>query len=229
MFLNKKIIFFLVIIISFGGMEEVLAEQSRPNVSIGPVVSGGLYNYYLYKKEDIPLESFETGKHLGGGVALQKMFSNRWGIDSGFFYTFRTITFSLKGTPDMFQWEDQVISMPLRIITSFNHSSFSLNLLTGVKYSHLFKRSFKFKSSGKDGPRGVIEGMNANQMALSLGMHFKFRVGKYHDLFFGIEGDGNFTADLRTDTFLKKTIHYYHGSLVAGYLMRTNFFPIQTD
>ncbi len=220
---DKKIIgSLLVFMLGVFVLQEVQAKTAPANISVGIVSKGGVYKYHFHNRDDIEIKS-PGGKHLGGGLVLQKMFSNHIGLDSGLIYDYRRVTFLLKGSPQEYKWTEQSLTIPFRLITSLNAGVLSLNMLMGVKYSNTFRSTFK---GGGHDSKSLMPKIDANQLALSLGLHFKFRVGKYHDIFLGIEGNGNLTSSLQKEGFLKHSMHYYDSNLVMGYLMRTNFFPI---
>ncbi len=198
------------------------ADEIASNISIGPVITAGLNDLYMHNMENV--ESEGPGYNAGGGLAIEKMFSNRFGINTGLVYSYVNIDFLMDGTTDAI-WTYHMITIPFRLITSFNTENFSLNLLSGIKYTNIFKSEMKNESTSEidDSYRFVT----ANQIALSAGINFKFRVGKYHDLFIGIEGDFYPTNMIRQkDSYYSESMHHCSVNLTAGYLIRTNIFPI---
>jgi len=222
-FLHKVFRIFLVCIsIIFSG--NAYSEEKIPNLSIGVVFEGGLND--LYTRDIEGFESEGPGYNFGGGLVIEKMFSNRFGFNTGFIYNYSTVDFTMDTIEA--EWENHILSIPFRLITSFNSGIFSFNLLTGIRYSHVFNSEMTDKKDAAtdDGLRHV----DSNQLAINAGINLKFRVGKYHDLFIGIETNFYPTDLVRNHgSYYDESMHYYNANITAGYMIRTNIFPIEVE
>ena len=81
---------------------------------------------------------------------MEKMFSNRYGIHTGFWFTYGTISFDMTDTsgtiPDA-AFDFMSVSVPALFIFSFNAKKVSLNLLSGFTLNHIIYSHMRYTDS----------------------------------------------------------------------------------
>jgi hypothetical protein len=194
-----------------------------PNVSFGPAGSFGYFDIYTSGGGN----DIDSGILYGGGFIFEKMFSNRLGIHSGMQYQeVRLGFFNDDDEEDLFM---RSYAVPLYLITSFNGTMFSLNLLTGFTFSHLVEVKFLKNPDTGDPEINLLQYMTQNQAALSAGLNLKFRIGRFTDFFIGSVGDFHITKMLNDRADSDNRNHFYNIRGITGVLFRTNLFPISEN
>ena len=220
----------LIIILASPLTAGAAEESTAPNVSMGIMGTGGIGD--VYTQSSGKHMNWERGPMYGGGFLFEKMFSNSFGVQSGLFYAENLLSFtetdysSGTGEKVTYDLKSRGIGMPLYLVTSFNSTSVSLNLLAGFSLFHVLDSKLTFSGAGKSGTRDILIYVNENQVALSGGIMFKFRAWRFADLFIGGIADFNVLNLLSDNARDDETINYpYAFRGVAGIMLRTNIFP----
>ena len=197
------------------------AEEKHPgpNTSIGFAGSYGINSAYTVRGDDD--WSLDNGWH--GGLVFEKMFSNRIGMHSGFWYSDARYSFGKDVTDTSGGYTHiKSLSLPLDLILAFNGSMVSFNILTGINLLHIIDAKMYF-DDGSDSA-DVLGDLNYFNMAFELGFQLKFRAGRFSDIFIGVTGDINMLNTVRNshdnDYFL-----LWNSRVTAGFLFRTDLFP----
>lgn len=205
------------------------SDQPGPNLAIGIAVKGGITNTYMKEIEGIDADG--TGFNAGGGLIIEKMFTNRFGIHTGLFYEYSRTYFEMDeglGDNTDAEWSSQSISLPMLFITSFNSEIVSLNLLCGFTYRNIFISDMQKDENDHLTTDNALKYINSNQLGPTLGITLKFRVTRFTDFFIGAEGT-YFTTNLLRNPDDSDSIHLYESSLITGWMFRTELFPIPED
>jgi len=197
-------------------------KEDAHNISFGLAGSFGIFSAFS-TSDDF---TWKADYGWQAGFIVEKMFSSHFGIHSGFWYTDARIGFD--SNSDGFVTSDaytqiKSISMPLDVISSFNVSFFSVNFLSGLTFAHILKSEMHYNDAGVKKSVDVLYDMNYFQLGINLGLTFKFRVGKFTDLFFGEIFD-LYLLDTVKDSNNGKS-NMYDMRTVAGFLLRTDVFP----
>ncbi len=162
----------------------------------------------------------------GGGIVIEKMFSNNFGIHTGVWFNTGSIEYNISMTTveQKAEWTFMSISMPVYLIASINASFFSLNVLFGMDVEHIFHSKMKSKSS-EQGDVDILKYINYNQIGPGGGIQFKFRVSKYSDLVIGAFASLRATEISSQDDNNKANLYNYRAT--AGFLYRTDVFPMK--
>jgi len=202
---------------------------SSRNVSFGFIGTFGAADILSI---DSDVKTVEPGPTVGGGFVFEKMFSNHFGIHSGLLYRYMEFDITADvSMPDPLEatWSFHTISIPVLMILSANTENFSFNLLFGLTYMNIFQSEIENRSS-------VIYDMevqkalsytNPHQVTATGGINLKFRVTKFTDFFIGALADFHPTNLFRSgggDDHLS----IYSGRVMAGYMFRTDIFPIRS-
>lgn len=181
---------------------------------------------------DSDVETDKPGITAGGGFVFEKMFSNHFGIHSGLLYRYMEFDITADvGMVDPLEatWSFHTLSIPVLMILSANTENFSFNLLLGLTYVNIFQSEIENRSS-------VIYDMevqkalsytNPHQVTVTGGINLKFRVTRFTDFFIGALADFHPTNLFRnggSDDHLS----IYSGRVMAGYMFRTDIFPIRS-
>jgi hypothetical protein len=211
--------------------------EEPPNVSFGIAGSFSGHGYWERKRDDQHAWA-RLAPGYGGGFVFEKMFNNLIGIHTGLWFnrinsdirmkqrlTDLTNISIMNALPFKLVGKGWSLSFPLSLLLSLNASVFSFNILGGIKYTHILESSLKPDNRMFTYKRtfDLLPHMNQPQFGFSLGLHFKFRITRFTDLFFGCNGDlyvTDFMKD-RSGILLPYTL-----SVLSGVLFRTNIFPI---
>jgi len=197
-------------------------KEDAHNISFGLAGSFGMFN--AFSTDDDMSWNMDYG--WGAGFIVEKMFSSHFGIHSGFWYTDARIGFDSNSdgfvTTDAYT-QFSSISMPLDVISSFNISFFSVNFLSGITFAQIMESKMYYTDAGVEKTVDVLYDMNYFQFGINLGLTFKFRVGKFTDIFFGEIFD-LYLLDTVQDSNNGKS-NLYDLRSVAGFLFRTDVFP----
>ena len=193
------------------------------NASFGIGLTFGQFQTYKQSGD------FSSDPGYAGGVSLvfEKMFSNRFGIHSGLGYL--ETEFKIKNTEidNVFvdYWHLKAVSMPLLLITSFNFDSFSINLLTGLNFYHIFSSQIKTGDETTDlSEADALPHTISNPVMASAGVNFKIRISKFTDLYLGAIGEISI-QDIFNDTD-SNISRFVSTRAIAGVLFRTDIFPM---
>ncbi len=210
--------------------------ERQPNASFGLAGSFGYYNAWERKKGDDHMR-YEFAPGYGGGFVFEKMFNNIIGIHSGLWVNRSNLDMKVKPSlkslsidPLAFihtkiKASSWYISFPLCLVTSVNASFFSLNILSGIKYSHIVDTHMKLNNPLMSYRRYIdlLPQINQPQFGFTLGIVLKFRVSLFVDIFAGGIGDLYVTELIKNGNgmFLP-----FNLTLIAGVMFRTNIFPM---
>ncbi len=218
------LVFFCILILAVPGLPAVQESGEAPDASFG---LGGSFGYFDIRT-DGGGGDWEPGMVYGGGFVFEKMFTNRLGIHSGMHYQEARFGFTDSNSDNNFEQNIHMRSyaVPLYLITSANGRKVSLNLLTGLTFSHILKATF-LEDTGENIPEmSVLQYLEYNQVALSAGLNLKFRIGRFTDFFIGGIGDFHISKFVAEKGDSDKEDHVYMIRGITGILFRTNLFPI---
>lgn len=205
------------------------AEQAEkaPNVSFGMEASGSYNGAFTTSGKN----AFNPSWGYGGGFVVETMFNNNVGLHSGLSYNESHLEMRAQSWPagtDFMQCWYRSLDLPLYLLLSINKGIFSFNLLLGITVGYVMQSYIEDDSSGID--LDVLRWVGALQFGVGGGMHFKFRVGKFVDIYFGVQADLYVTDFLPGDNqYVDTWDHLYRSRGVFGFLLRTNIFPKPRD
>lgn len=178
--------------------------------------------------------SWEPGLSINAGLIFEKMFTNRLGIHSGFWFMHGRINFTspADGTGG-FSTSDAYVDIstlviPADLIVSFNAGFFSFNLLTGLSFEQIIQSRMKVNDWPAD-PKDndfLLE-MNYFQIGLDIGFNLKFRVGRFTDLFLGAKGQMMLLPIMKDDNGGDNDNFSYNVQAFAGVMFRMSLFPFK--
>ena len=196
-------------------------KTSDPNLSIGFGLTGGLASAWQHTGEG----RWDAGYNFGAGLILEKMFTSRLGIHTGFWY--------IEARADMHMDNMKIetilrtLTLPLYLLVSANKGIFSLNFLFGVDISQIIESRLHTDDPGAiHSDAYITQHLRPSQIGIAMGFNFKFRVRKFVDLFFGVIGDFYATNLMKEHDNYNDYAHLYDARLTMGVLFRTNIFPI---
>ncbi|PKL35684.1 MAG: hypothetical protein CVV44_19320 [Spirochaetae bacterium HGW-Spirochaetae-1] len=197
-----------------------------PDLAFGLGGSFGVYNALAVKGDGM---KYHPDFGYQGGLIMEKMFSNRYGIHTGFWFTYGTISFDMTDTsgtiPDA-AFDFMSVSVPALFIFSFNAKKVSLNLLSGFTLNHFIYSHMRYTdSTNVDHSSDVLHYLNYVNVAVTAGFNIKFHVSQFSDFFIGILGDFNCLEMLR-DTHGDDMSYVYSGRVISGVMFRTDIFPM---
>jgi hypothetical protein len=208
-----------------------------PNASFGFAGSYGWINNWQRKGGDMIMKH-DFGPGYGGGIVFEKMFNNVLGIHSGLWFNQIHMTISMKQRITSlnidpmslfytkFENTGWTIGIPLSLITSINASFFSLQIHTGIKYTHIIQSEATHNNPILSLYRKKMDMMPLiypSQFGFTLGLFFKFRTARYVDIFFGGEGELYVTQMIKDNS---DVTHLFSLTVQAGIMFRTNIFPM---
>ncbi len=181
--------------------------------------------------------SFGTGGSYGGGFVFEKMFTNYVGIQSGMYIQSYELPVRFKfyaGIPDIPVRVSTIlravnISIPMTVLFSVNVSFFSVNFAAGVRVCYMVDPTFTNKNINVPNYHNRISSLPAihNFMfGLTGGVYFRFRMTENVDAFFGPDANIYLTETFKDD---KDLTSLYQLSLTAGFMFRTDVFPMKSE
>jgi len=205
-------------------------RYSSRNVSFGFIGTFGAADILSI---DSDVETDQPGLTGGGGFVLEKMFSNHFGIHSGLLYRYMEVDFTADvGMIDPLEatWSFHTLSIPVLMIVSANTENFSFNLLLGLTYMNIFHSEIENRSSVLYDMESqkALSYINPHQVTATGGINLKFRVTKFTDFFIGALADFHPTNLFRSGGGGDNHLSIYSGRIMAGYMFRTDVFPIRS-
>ncbi len=218
-------------------------NAARPHAAFGFAVSAAEYNAWERKKSENH-ERYKFAPGFGGGFVFEKMFNNTLGLQSGIWVNRIGVDMSMKQPLNPLSYNSNnllsyliamnfkvdawSIGIPFALVTSLNASIFSFNILAGLKYSQIVETKLKFnplmRLMALASYTDLMPYMNNPQIAFTLGINFKFRVGRFVDLFFGCGGGLNVTELTKGNDNIALL---FDVNIAAGLMFRTDVFPIK--
>jgi len=230
----KKIpLIFLLLTVLSGSLVSAEKDNQVPCISFGINGNFGLFDVI---SRNFDFEN-KKGFYTGGGISLEKLFSNNTGFGSGIQYRrFKTeYVLEESGTSTGIKydvsWTLQSINIPFVYIIAFRGDNFGLNLEAGAVYSHITKSTMKVDTSLilDSYTDDALKYIKADQIGLTAGIIFIIKATDYTDFTFGITGEIYPTNLLIERDYFNGKLNMYNYSLTAGYMFRTNVFSGQAE
>lgn len=219
----NKIFITLLLITSFSGTllsAEKNSDNEVPDVSIGINANYGSFDMYQ-KNMDLGIK---PGLYAGGGLSVEKMIYDKFGIGSGLQYRYFKTDFIMDGLDAT--WTFQSINVPFLMMLSLSGGESALNLVGGMVYSHVF---YSVMSTDSTLPLpnnydNALKYIYTNQIGLTAGIIFRIKATQYSDFQFGVMAEGYPTNLLYNRDKSKDRLYMINYSLTTGWMFRTNIF-----
>ncbi len=220
----NKIFITLLIITTFSTAlfsAEKNNDNEIPDVAIG--INGNYGSFDMYQK-NIDLEP-KPGMYTGGGISVEKMIYEKFGVGSGIQYRYFRTDFNMDGLDAT--WTFQSINIPLLMILSFSGPKSAIHLVGGVVYSHIFYSVMTTDSTMPipNNYDNALKYINTNQIGLTAGVLFIIKATEYSDFQFGLMAEGYPTNLLYQRDKSTDRLDMINYSLTTGWRFRTNIFP----
>lgn len=196
-------------------------KTNSPNISLGFGITGGYSSAWQHTGDG----EWGIGYNYGGGIIVEKMFTNLLGIHSGLWFTESRDELKMDGVK--MDTILRTLTFPLYLIVSVNKGIFSLNYLVGINVSQIIDcYIYNNEKSTENKSAYVLNYISPYQLGIATGLNLKFRVSKHVDYFLGIIGEFYGTNFWRTNDHWNDYGHIYNARMQMGVLFRTNIFPI---
>ncbi len=196
------------------------------NSAFGVIANGHYSSAHVSKGED----SFEYDLGYGAGFVFERMFNNTLGIHSNITFNIMNLKMRMTDSSGFKAGYDVInytINFPLLMNISLNTQSFSFSFLIGPTFLYFITSEMTKTDSTvtTTGGSDILRYMQYFQVGAAAGMQLKFRVGMFTDFFVGGVTEYYFTKLIKDkpDSFE----NMYSFRTFAGFMFRTNVFPIQ--
>jgi len=230
--LMKKFPVLLISLLFISFLTAASAEEKKdtngPRLSVGIIGMFGTSSILIDHDDDAEVD---PGYIAGGGIQLEKSLSNYFALGSGAQYRYfkNDIEMVDESTLEEFKakWTFHAISLPFHLITSIKGPKSSLNVYTGLTYTHIFSSKMSTDDTLTSGIKNddAMKFINSTQVGVSGGLIFKFMVTEYTDFFMGIMAE-YYPTDLIKNSGDGDAIHLLNYSFNTGYMFRTNMFNL---
>ncbi len=222
------ILVFSFFLITVPGLQ---ASEDAPNLNMAFGISG--FAGISGMRQDVSGFEIQPGPCAGAGIVIEKMYSNRFGFRSGMEYEFSRVLFDMVQGVDEINagWTFHKFIIPLQLITSFSTESFSLNLLAGVNYCHIFKTTMNAypPNSLETDEDDALKYIVPDQFGASCGINLKFRFTRFTEMYAGVTGEYYFTNALDEHDDNNDVLNIIEVKIIAGWMFRTDLFPMESD
>ncbi|MDY6935048.1 MAG: outer membrane beta-barrel protein [Spirochaetota bacterium] len=203
-------------------------NNPTPKISMGIGISFGDYET---TREYGSGGEWESEGAFGCGFIFENMLSNRFGIHSGIWFS--QFILSIHETnhghhdestednySDDIESRNNMLTIPLYLITSFQFSMITLNLLTGLNFSYITESFLYNNTSNQQRSVDIKKYIGYTQIGIGGGLEIKFRFFRFVDIFLSGIGERYFNdyipADDNWEGFL------YDFRILTGVLFRTH-------
>ncbi len=187
----------------------------------------GSYGYVNAHGTETDID-WKPGPVFSVGITAERMFSKRFGIQSGLIFSDNKIDLSSFNAGETYIFDNShfmMLSLPVLIVNSFNAGWFSFCLQYGLTPGYMLINEFNFTDTSTQ-----TEGVHENthdlwyfQLAATAGITFRFRVGRFTDFYTGIMGNYHLTEIVRNAE--GENSRFYSALVTAGFMFRTDVFP----
>jgi len=224
----KKIFIAFIILTTLSGAlpgATVNKNEKVPDVSIG--INGNFGSFNMYNS-NINIDN-QPGLYTGGGLSIEKMIYDNFGIGSGIQYRYFNTNFVMDymGTNYNAKWTFQSVNIPLLMLFSLSGGDSGITIAGGVIYSHIFYSMMTTDTTlpidtSKD---NALKYISTDQVGAAAGIILKFKATEYTDLVFGLMGEFYPTNLLYKGKSSNEKLNMFNYSLTTGWMFRTNIFP----
>ncbi len=196
------------------GAADAETEKTPARVAFGV---GALYGMYDLQTADTKSGDSGPGNtkfspSFGGGLILETMFSNRFGVHTGLWYQHTVFEFYQGGVEST----SENLLMPIYLLTSFHGGPFTLGLLAGIHLAYYTRIDFEMGGMSAD----VLKYTNSKQIGVAGGFEVKLAITRFVDIFVAAVAEKYLTALFEGGG--EDTPQYVYGATVrSGVLFRT--------
>lgn len=147
---------------------------------------GGTYGFTGVVEMDTTKNEEWIGDRLwGGGLVLEKMFTARFGLHSGVWYTknYTRVRFAPNSVPDDFLIEYIGLTMPVYGMASVSVGSLTFSILAGVCFTYITESYIIADFPDRRMTTNVLKFTNYTQEGVGGGIEVKLRVSQNIDVF----------------------------------------------
>ena len=166
---------------------------------------------------------WDHGFGYGGGIVFENMFNKTFGLHSGLWYSHFTLNLAFPDdTTDEITEHDvttDIINLPFYLITSFDSSIVTLNMLTGLNFTYI-ARSYMDPGTDSGSNENIKKYLGYGQIGAGAGLEFLFKITRFTRFFISVVGDYYF-VNLITDTEDGSINHLFDANIRAGFMLCT--------
>jgi len=246
--------FFIIILFIALPIESAISSEEKnlkkPQITMGMAITYGYYDVIHDYGEGI---KWEGDYGYGCGLIFEKKITNLFGIHSGIWYSKFTVKFTepdhndypTEGTIDSpeessgsidpppdpdnttrINIKNQILTIPIYLITSIKFRTISVCLLTGFNFAHITKSLLYFHTT-EDMTSGNSEKHSKDskkyieyiQLGIAGGVEIKFPLSRFVDIFFSGIAEKYFTDVIKEATQWNDYLYDYR--VICGFLFRT--------